>query len=178
MWLKIKCLLREEFVVLGWMPPGGRRKGIGSLAIGFYDTAGRMHYAGSVGTGFSDQELLDLHSQLSGMVIAAPAALVYAGERPDQHIRWVDPALVAEVSFTAWSGEGSVRHPVYLGIREDKRAAEVVKDIPDPDKERREHKPLPVIAAPARISRYRWKGAVPPVQPPALTVVRSARRTR
>jgi bifunctional non-homologous end joining protein LigD len=120
-WLKIKCLLREEFIVLGWLPPGGRRKGIGSLAIGFYDAEGRLHYAGSVGTGFSDQELLDLHSQLSGMVIAAPASLIYAGERPDPHVTWVEPVLVAEVSFTAWSGEGSLRHPVYLGMREDKR---------------------------------------------------------
>ena len=62
--------------------------------------------SGSVGTGFSDKELVDLHVKLSGMTTPPPALLIYAGDRPDQHIRWVEPALVAEVSFAAWSGEG------------------------------------------------------------------------
>jgi ATP-dependent DNA ligase len=56
------------------------------------------------------------------MATAAPKSLIYAGERPDPHIKWVEPVLVAEVSFTAWSREGSVRHPVYLDLREDNRA--------------------------------------------------------
>lgn len=162
-WLKIKCLLREEFVVIGWLPPGGRRQGIGALALGFYDADRRMHYAGSVGTGFSDNELVDLRDRLVAMSTKPPPSLIYAGERPDPHIRWVEPTLVAEVSFSAWSGEGSVRHPVYLGMSDDKVAASVVKDIPDPDKERREHKPMPVVAT-TRIAKYRWKGAVPPVK--------------
>jgi bifunctional non-homologous end joining protein LigD len=172
-WLKIKCVLREEFVVLGWLPPGGSRIGIGALALGFYDADHRMHYAGSVGTGFSDQELVDLHVKLSGMTTPPPALLIYAGDRPDQHIRWVEPALVAEVSFTAWSGEGRVRHPVYVGMSEDKIADQVVKDIPDPERERKEYRPLPAITAPAKVSKYRWKGAVPPVQPDPLRIVRT-----
>jgi bifunctional non-homologous end joining protein LigD len=163
-WLKIKCVLREEFVVLGWLPPGGSRKGIGALALGFYDADYRMHYVGSVGTGFSDKELVDLHVKLSGMTTAPPALLIYAGDRPDQHIRWVEPALVAEVSFSAWSGEGRVRHPVYVGMSEDKIADQVVKDIPDPERERKEYRPLPAITTPTKVSKSRWKGSIPPVQ--------------
>jgi bifunctional non-homologous end joining protein LigD len=80
-WLKIKCLLWEEFVILGWLPPGGRRQGIGALAVGFYDAEGRTHYAGSVGTGFSDLELLELHARLRTMAAPPPVPLVYAGDR-------------------------------------------------------------------------------------------------
>ena len=123
-----------------------------------------MHYAGSVGTGFSDQELVDLHGKLSGMTTPPPALLIYAGDRPDQHIRWVEPALVAEVSFTGWSGEGRVRHPVYVGMSEDKIADQVVKDIPDPERERKEYRPLPAITAPTIVAKSRWKGSIPPVQ--------------
>jgi hypothetical protein len=71
-----------------------------------------------------------------------------------------------------------VRHPVYLGLREDNLAADVVKELPDQDKERREHKPLPAIAASARISKYRWKGAVPPLRATPLRIVRASKPTR
>lgn len=162
-WLKVKCLGREEFVVLGWLPPGGSRQGLGSLAVGYYDPSGRLHYAGAVGSGFSDAELVSLRDRLDGLRATQPAALMVAGELPDRQIRWVRPELVAEVSFTAWSGEGRARHAVYLGLRDDKTAAEVVMAVADPDSVRREHQPPSVVVTQPR-ARVRWKGAVPPVR--------------
>ena len=162
-WLKVKCLGREDFVVLGWTPPGGSRQGIGALAVGFYDPSGQLHYAGQVGTGFTDKELLALRAQLEAMPSASPTSLLIAGEAPDRSVRWVAPSLVAEVSFTAWSGEGRVRHPVYLGLREDKAASDVVLAVPDPDAPRRATR---VVSSngPAPAARSRWKGAVPPLR--------------
>jgi bifunctional non-homologous end joining protein LigD len=161
-WLKIKCLGREEFVVLGWTPPGGSRRGIGGLALGFYDPGGNLHFAGVVGTGFSHQDLLDFREHFDALPAAQPASLLVAGEAPDRAIRWLEPALVAEVSFTAWSGEGRVRHPVFLGLREDKPARQVVMAVPDTEAPRRAIKTrAPTSVGP---SRSRWNGAVPPLR--------------
>ena len=164
-WLKIKCLGREDFLVLGWTPPGGSRRGIGALAVGFYDPDGNLHYAGQVGTGFSDKELLALRAQLEAMPSVPPASLLVAGDAPDRHTQWVPPRLVAEVSFTAWSGDGKVRHPVYLGLREDNLASNVVLTVPDPETPRRSVKPVGGTAA-APVAPSRWKGAVPPLRQP------------
>jgi bifunctional non-homologous end joining protein LigD len=159
-WLKIKALGREDFVVLGWTPPGGFRQGIGSLALGFYDPTGRLHYAGLVGTGFSDRELLDYAVLCEALSSTPPALLVVAGDKPDRTIRWTRPELIVEVSFTAWSGEGRVRHPVYLGLREDKVAAEVVMDVPDPTAEWRVVAPVG-SSSKRSAGSSRWKGTIP-----------------
>jgi bifunctional non-homologous end joining protein LigD len=164
-WVKIKG--REDFVVLGWMPPGGSRRGIGSLALGFNDPTGRLHYAGTVGTGFSDRELLDYAILCEALSSTPPASLVVAGDKPDRTIRWIRPELVVEVSFTAWSGEGRVRHPVYLGLREEKVAAEVVMDVPDPTAERREVAPV-VSLSERSAGASRWKGAFRPQRKRAI----------
>lgn len=165
-WLKIKCQGREEFVVLGWTPPGGSRRGIGALALGFYDPEGQLHYVGAVGTGFSDRELLALRTRLEPTGLKAPLPLLVAGEAPDRQIRWIEPVLVAELSFTAWSGEGRLRHPVFLGLQEDKAADQVVMAVPDPDATRREIPPVGTVSDKQTV-RSRWKGAVPPLRTPA-----------
>ncbi len=121
-WVKVKCSGREEFVVLGWTPPGGSRVGIGALHVGYYDPEGRLHYAGGVGTGFDDKELRALRKRLDGMRTAPPPELLVSGDPIDSAVTWVRPDLVVEIQFTGWSGAGRVRHPVYLGIREDKPA--------------------------------------------------------
>ena len=136
-WLKVKCLGREEFVVLGWTPPGGSRTGLGSLHLGYYDPRGRLHYAGGVGSGFSEDELTILRKRLAGVASDAPKSLLVAGDPLPKDISWVRPDLVAEVQFTSWSGSGRVRHAVYLGLREDKPASEVVREPADPEVERK-----------------------------------------
>jgi bifunctional non-homologous end joining protein LigD len=160
-WRKVKCQGREDFVVLGWTPPGGSRRGVGALAVGFYDPEERLHYAGAVGTGFSDKELISWRTHLETMRLSSPPSLQVAGDPPDRQIRWVRPELVVELSFTAWSGEGRLRHPVFLGLREDKTAREVVMPVPDPEAQRREVKPLTVVEK-ETTSQSRWHGAVPP----------------
>jgi bifunctional non-homologous end joining protein LigD len=132
-WLKLKCAGREEFVVLGWTPPSRSRVGIGALELGFYDGDGALHYAGGVGTGFTDGELRALRIHLDEIATESPPELLTSGEKVDRKIVWVRPELVAEVQFTGWSGAGRLRHAVYLGLREDKTAAEVVRPLPDPD---------------------------------------------
>lgn len=135
-WLKVKCQGREEFVVLGWTPPRGSRTGIGALHVGYYDATGRLHYAGGVGTGFSEDELQRLRARVDELAADPPRDLLVAGDPLDSSIRWVRPEIVAEVQFISWSGAGRVRHGVYLGLREDKQAKEVVLDPPDPAAER------------------------------------------
>ena len=66
-WVKVKCSGREELVVLGWTPPGGSRKGIGALHVGYYDPEGRLHYAGGVGSGYSEKELATLRKRLDNL---------------------------------------------------------------------------------------------------------------
>ena len=135
-WLKVKCLGREEFVVLGWTPPAGRRTGLGSLHVGFHDARGVLHYAGGVGTGFTEGELKRLAASLKELAATKPAGLVEAGEALDRAIRWVRPEMVAEVQFSGWSGGGRLRHATYLGLREDKAADDVVRDsVPDAEPE-------------------------------------------
>jgi bifunctional non-homologous end joining protein LigD len=132
-WLKIKCQGREEFVVLGWTPPQGSRAGLGALQLGFYDEKGSLHYAGGCGSGFSDKVLRDLAQQLEKLATEAPAKLWLTEEKPPAELHWVTPELVAEVQYTAWSGAGRLRHPVFLGLREDKAAREVVREVPNPE---------------------------------------------
>ena len=129
-WLKVKCTGREELLVVGWTEPAGSRTGLGALHLGYYDPQGRLHYAGGVGTGFSDETLAMLRDRLDGLGASPPSGLMVAGEDLGaDRIHWVRPELVAEVPrFTAWSGAGRVRHAVFLGLREDKPPNDVVRD--------------------------------------------------
>jgi bifunctional non-homologous end joining protein LigD len=166
-WLKVKCQGREEFLVIGWTEPAGSRTGIGALHLGYYDPNGRLHYAGGVGTGFSDDTLAMLRDRLDGLGTSPPHRLIVAGEDLERTIHWVRPELVAETSFAAWSGAGRLRHAVFLGLRDDKAAKEVVRDPADPDAERRVIAPKDIIASARR------KGpiiAVPPKRQPAHAV--------
>jgi bifunctional non-homologous end joining protein LigD len=142
-WLKVKCRGREELIVLGWTPPGGSRTGLGSLHLGYYDKQKNLHYAGGVGSGFSDEELARLSERLAKLGADPPKALLVAGEPLPKNINWVRPELIAETQFTSWSGSGRVRQAVYLGLREDKDATEVVRDPADPEAERKTVEPRP-----------------------------------
>jgi bifunctional non-homologous end joining protein LigD len=153
-WVKVKCLGREEFIVLGWTSPGGSRPGLGSLHLGYHDPQGGLHYAGGVGSGFSDHELARLSERLAGLASDRPKSLLVAGDPMPNDIHWVRPELVAEVQFTSWSGSGRVRHAVYLGQREDRSESEVVREPADPTVERKMVRPrqAPGDAIPAKRS--------------------------
>jgi bifunctional non-homologous end joining protein LigD len=126
-WVKIKNVGRQELVIGGWLPGEGRReRRIGALLVGVYDPDGAFRYAGRVGTGFSDAELDRLAKLLKPL--QREQSPFTAGERPPRGSVFCEPKLVAEIEFTAWTAAGSLRHPSYKGLRDDKQAAEVVRE--------------------------------------------------
>jgi bifunctional non-homologous end joining protein LigD len=126
-WVKVKCVAREEFIVLGWTDPGGKRKGLGALLLGYYDGTRTLRYAGAVGTGFTAGMLAELRRKLDRLARQSPPPAEIAKAAP-RGAHWVRPALVAEIQYAEWTGDGRLRHPSYLGLREDKEADEVTLD--------------------------------------------------
>jgi DNA ligase D-like protein (predicted ligase) len=127
-WLKFKCESGQEFVIGGYTDPQGTRTGFGALLLGYYDPGGRLVYAGKVGTGFSRELLHDLHDELVRLERDRPP--FDQGKLPRPGVHWVEPALVGEVGFSEWTEDGQLRHPRFQGLRRDKAAAEVVREIP------------------------------------------------
>jgi bifunctional non-homologous end joining protein LigD len=124
-WRKVKVRLEQEFVVAGWLGGTGAREGaIGSLVLGCHE-GGELRWAGNVGTGFSGDELGRLGGLLAGL--AADACSLRPPPQPPTGTRahWVRPDLVVQVAFGEWTPERRLRHPSYLGQREDKDPAEV-----------------------------------------------------
>jgi bifunctional non-homologous end joining protein LigD len=126
-WLKIKCQARDEFVIIGWTDPGGAREGFGSLLLGYYDGAHRLRFAGAVGTGFDQKMLRALRRRLDRLGRKEPPSAEIAREAP-RRAHWVAPELVAELRYSEWTRDGRLRHPAFLGLRDDKSAQEVVID--------------------------------------------------
>jgi bifunctional non-homologous end joining protein LigD len=127
-WLKFKCVADQELVICGFTEPQGSRIGFGALLLGYYDGKDLV-YAGKVGTGFDDQTLEHLHEQLKE--IERPTSPFDRNEAREQDVHYVKPMLVAEIGFTEWTREGRLRHPRYLGLRDDKDAGEVVREDPE-----------------------------------------------
>jgi bifunctional non-homologous end joining protein LigD len=123
-WLKFKCSAEQELVIGGFTPPRGSRTDLGALLLGYYDH-GRLRYAGKVGTGFTHATLRDLAGRLEPLRRdAAP----FADEVRERGATWVEPVLVAQVGFTEWTRDARLRHPRFLGLRDDKPATEVVRE--------------------------------------------------
>ncbi|MBL0422350.1 DNA ligase D [Ramlibacter sp. AW1] len=125
-WLKLKCGLRQEFVIAGYTEPKGTRTGIGALLLGVHGEDGKLRYAGSVGTGFDQETLADLRERLDDL--AARASPFARSDRVAGSPRWVRPVLVAEVAFSEWTREGRVRHAVFHGLRGDKPAQAITRE--------------------------------------------------
>jgi bifunctional non-homologous end joining protein LigD len=119
-WIKLKCKLRQEFVVGGWTDPKGSRTGIGSLLLGVHDDGGKLRYAGNVGTGFNERTLGEVRRQLDAL--QAERSPFEAGTGVPRGAHWVQPQLVCEVSFGEWTRDGKIRHSVFHGLRTDKPA--------------------------------------------------------
>jgi bifunctional non-homologous end joining protein LigD len=128
-WLKVKCMQRQEFVIVGYSDPGGARRHLGALLLGV-QKQGQLVYAGRVGTGFSDRSLAELLRKLAPLALAEPAVRGAPRGAPVRDVHWVRPELVAEVSFTGFTQDGRLRHPAFRGLREDKSAAEVFPEAP------------------------------------------------
>jgi DNA ligase D-like protein (predicted ligase) len=134
-WLKFKCQNSQEFLIGGYTDPKGSRTHFGALLLGYYDQDGRLTYAGKVGTGFSDATLASLGRALRELERGDPAfdrdllPRSSDGGPPRSGVHWVEPRLVAQVGFTEWTGGGQLRHPRFLGLREDKVPASVVREM-------------------------------------------------
>ncbi len=128
-WLKIKNVARQELVIGGWLPGKGARTGrIGALLVGYYEDPANpdsLRYAGRVGTGFDEEQLEYLASELAKRRRRA-SPFAATGVQPPREARFVDPELVAEVEFTEWTREGVLRAPSFKGLRSDKPAQQVV----------------------------------------------------
>ncbi len=125
-WLKLKCEHGQELVVGGYTAPRGSRVEFGALLLGYYRD-GELQYAGKVGTGFDTDMLHELGAQLRKL--ARPdAPFADARAIKERQVSWVEPELVAQIGFTEWTRDGRLRHPRFLGLRDDKAAAKVVRE--------------------------------------------------
>jgi bifunctional non-homologous end joining protein LigD len=137
LWRKVKCLNRAEFVVVGWSEPEGRRPYLGALLLGYYDPDGRLIYAGRVGSGIDYAELERLWRRLQPLATdrmpldtPPPRGSRFGSPLVLSRVHWVRPELVAEVKFLAWTEDNLLRQVVYEGLREDKPAREVRREMP------------------------------------------------
>ena len=137
LWLKIKCLHREEFVVVGWTDPEGARPFIGALLLAYYGPDGRLVYAGRAGTGINTAELERLWRRLQPLAISKmpldvppPRKSRFGSPLVLSRVHWVRPELVAEVKYLTWTEDNLLRQVVYEGLREDKPATEVLRPVP------------------------------------------------
>lgn len=125
-WLKVKAINQQEFAIVGWQPSNANARDIGSLHLAVHEN-GELRYAGKVGTGFSAKMRTWLAQELGKDVVPKP--MVKDAPRVKTAV-WVKPRLVGQVSFTEWTSDNRLRHPSFLGLRDDKKVAEVVHEKP------------------------------------------------
>jgi bifunctional non-homologous end joining protein LigD len=124
-WLKFKCINEQEFVVGGYTDPVGTRIAFGALLVGYYEN-GRLVYAGKVGTGYDMTTLRSLQTQLNKLEISQSPFT--ADGLPIKGVHWVKPKLVVQLGFAEWTAAGKLRQPRFLGVRNDKRPEDVLRE--------------------------------------------------
>jgi bifunctional non-homologous end joining protein LigD len=130
-WQKIKLEHQQEFVVAGWTNPRNSRQHLGALLLGYYDKNRHLRYAGSVGTGFTDKALADIARKLKAIERDKPAFTDFPAELLSG-AHFVAPKFVAQVRFNEWTSGGLLRHPAFLGLRDDKPARQVTRERTTP----------------------------------------------
>jgi bifunctional non-homologous end joining protein LigD len=153
-WLKLKIEFRQEFVVGGFTEPRNSRQHIGALLLGYYD-GDRFIYVGHTGGGFTGAGLADMYRRLAPLEIArSPFEEV---PKTNERAHWVKPRIVVEVKFSEWTGDGKLRQPIYLGTRDDKKAAEVGRESSSMQKKgaakKSEAKPVKTAASKSKARR-------------------------
>ena len=128
-WLKFKCIAEQELIVCGYTKPQNSRIGFGALLVGYYQD-NKLIYAGKVGTGYSDKFLEEFSKKLEKIKISKNP---FYDKRSieDKDAQFVKPVFVAEIGFQEWTRDNKLRHPRFLGLRDDKSAKEVVKEVPN-----------------------------------------------
>lgn len=121
-WLKFKVKQEDEFVIVGYTAPAGAREHFGALLLAAHEDGGALKYVGKVGTGFSREMLASLFRKFQTLVRNKPPVTDPPRERD---VTWLAPRLVAQIAYEEWTDDHKLRQPVFLGLRDDKRAAEV-----------------------------------------------------
>jgi bifunctional non-homologous end joining protein LigD len=122
-WLKVKVRKEDEFVIGGYTAPSGARHYFGALLLGVY-ARGELNYVGKVGTGFDEDTLKSLHKKFSPLKRTSSP---FVSDVRERDVTFIAPKLVAQIAYTEWTSDGKLRHPVYLGLRDDKRAKDVTR---------------------------------------------------
>jgi bifunctional non-homologous end joining protein LigD len=126
-WLKLKCVWEQEFVIGGYTDPAGSRTDFGALLVGYYED-GDLRYAGKVGTGYNAKTLKELGAKLRKLESDKPP---FVDVKPiPRGTHWTRPGLVAQIGFAEWTNDGRLRQPRFLGLRDDKRPRDVVRESP------------------------------------------------
>lgn len=134
-WIKLKCKHRQEFVVVGYTDPKGARSAFGALLLGLHDRdSGELRYAGKVGTGFNDTTLKSILAQLKPLQVKQAAVVNPPSGFDAKGVHWLKPNLLAEVAFAEMTKDGSVRHAVFHGLRNDKPAKAITEERAKPVK--------------------------------------------
>lgn len=125
-WIKLKCIQRQEFVIVGYTEPKGSRNGFGALLLALHDNdSGQLRYAGKVGTGFSTTTLDSIHARLKPLEVDKPALAKPPTGADARGVHWLKPQLLAEVAYAQMTRDGVVRHSVFHGLRDDKPATAI-----------------------------------------------------
>jgi bifunctional non-homologous end joining protein LigD len=135
LWRKAKALNRQEFVIVGWSDPEGTRPDLGALLLGYYTDDRKLVYAGRVGTGMPDKVLADLRRRLdplarqtSPLSVPPPRKTRFGSPLVLSRVHWVEPKLVAEITYLTWTADNLLRQTVYVGLRQDKPADQVRRE--------------------------------------------------
>ncbi|MBK5543341.1 DNA ligase D [Pseudomonas sp. TH04] len=128
-WIKLKCRLRQEFVIVGYTRPQGSRSGFGALLLAVNDAAGLV-YAGRVGTGFDQAALKSIYAQLARLERKTSPLEQALTSTQARGVHWVEPSLVGEVNFTEWTREGVVRQASFVALRTDKPVTQITRELP------------------------------------------------
>ncbi|MFZ3281081.1 DNA ligase D [Pseudomonas sp.] len=134
-WIKLKCKHRQEFVIVGYTDPKGSRSAFGALLLGLHDRdSGELRYAGKVGTGFNESTLKSILAQLKPLQVKQAAVVNPPSGFEAKGVHWLKPKLLAEVAFAEMTKDGSVRHAVFHGLRDDKPATHITEERAQPVK--------------------------------------------
>lgn len=127
-WAKFKTKRRQEAIIIGYTKPRGGRQHFGALVLAIHDSKGKLTYAGHTGSGFSDATLAQLTDRFQPLVTST--CPIHPAPTTNEPAEWIKPKLVAEIEFTEWTADGSMRHPIFVGLRQDKTAEEVSREEP------------------------------------------------